>query len=131
MADLMGDTDTTQIANITSIEILYIIKTIKNIQERLNDPDIVHLEYIRVYDTLGKEFEYFFNTYTNIFVKVIRGDNLSILASVLYYRDKHLKGEVTEEWLADKLAQTYFPEDLKKESDTQLKKLKEDNAFMQ
>ena len=125
MSELKTNITDDELKEITTPSVIYIIKTIKEIQKRMKDPDIAKLEYIRVYDTLGKEFDHFFNKYTGIFVKVIRGENLSTLASVLYYKDKVAKGLLTEEQLADRLAKKYLPANLKSESDAKLKEMKE------
>jgi len=105
-------------------DILEMITIIKKIQNRMKDPDIKDLEYIQVYHILSKEFDDFFNKNTGIFVKIIKGENLKILASVLYYKDKVLRGLLSESELADKLATMYLPADLKKESDLKIKNLK-------
>ena len=125
MADLKTNVTDDELKEITTPSVIYIMKTIKEIQKRMKDPDIAKLEYIRVYDQLGREFDDFFNSYTGIFVKVIRGESLSTLASVLYYKDKVAKGVITEEELADKLANKYLPANLKSESDARLKELKD------
>jgi hypothetical protein len=110
---------------IRSPEILYIMRTIKLIQKRMKDPDIKNLEYVRVYDQLGREFDSFFNRYTGIFISVIRGENLQTLASVLYYKDQELRGLTTEAEVADKLANKYFTPAQKAASDAKLKEMKE------
>jgi hypothetical protein len=100
------------------------MKTIKKIQNRMKDSDVTNLEYIRVYDKLGKEFDHFFNRYTNIFVKVVRGENLKTIASVLFYKDKVNRGLITEAELSDKLAQKYLTPEMKAQSDAKLKEMK-------
>ena len=117
--------DETDLNEITSPNVLSILRTIKQIQTRMKDPDIAKLEYIRVYDVLGREFDDFFNTYTSIFVKVIRGENLSTLASVLYYKDKVERNLMTEEELSDMLAKRFLPTHLKEDSDAKLKEMKQ------
>lgn len=118
----------TEINNIIKTpSVLNLLETIKKIQKRMKDPDIANLEYIHVYDKLGKEFDDFFNQYTSIFVKVIKGEDLKIIASVLYYKDQVLRGLVTEEVLSDKLATMYLPPELKKDADLKMKELKINN----
>ncbi|MEM0354103.1 MAG: hypothetical protein QXW79_00840 [Thermoplasmata archaeon] len=111
-------------SEITSPEIIYIMQTIKQIQKRMKDPDLAKLDYISIYDQLGREFEYFFNRYTSIFVKVIRGESLNTVAAILFYKDKMAKGLITEEQLSEMLAKKYLPEDLKKESDAKIKEMR-------
>jgi len=113
-----------QLKSITTPEVLNIMRTIKQIQKRMKEPDVAKLEYIRVYDQLGREFDDFFTRYTGIFVNVIRGEKLNTIASVLYYKDQEAKGLITEAELADKLAKKYLPANLKAESDKQLKNMK-------
>jgi len=115
----------TQLKGIQTPEIIDIMRTIKQIQKRMKDPDVSGLEYIRVYDKLGREFDSFFNRYTGIFVKVIRGENLNTLASVLYYKDQMARGFITEGQLRDQLASKYLPAHLKAESDIKLKEMQE------
>uniref|UniRef100_A0A6C0LRX4 Uncharacterized protein n=1 Tax=viral metagenome TaxID=1070528 RepID=A0A6C0LRX4_9ZZZZ len=115
---------------IKSPQVMYIIITIKKIQARMKDSDMINSEYIRIYDQLSREFNHFFETYTDIFIKVIRGIDIEILASVLYYKDQVFQGLITEEQVADKLAQKYLPKHLKVASDIKLKELKSNPDFM-
>jgi len=108
---------------------LYIIKTIKEIQKRMKDPDIVNLEYIRVYDTLGSEFIEFFETYTKIFTIVIKGEDLKPLAEILYYTNKVYIGEITEAELSEKLSTKFLPANLKKESDAKILEMRRDGKI--
>jgi hypothetical protein len=114
-----------QISSITTPEVRHILTTIKQIQKRMRDPDVAPLEYIRVYDKLGKEFDDFFTRYTGIFVKVVKGDDLSVLASALYYKDQVARGLVQESELADLLAKKYFSPSQKEESDRRLQEMRE------
>lgn len=111
--------------DIASPSVMYIIMMIKAIQKRMKDPDLINAEYIRVYDILGKEFTNFFDNYTAIFTKVIRGESLATLASALYYKDKIAKGLTSENELSEALANKYLPDHLKKEADVRIKELKE------
>jgi hypothetical protein len=108
-----------------SPELNDMIKTIKAIQKRMKDDDVKKLAYINVYDKLGKEFDDFFNRYTSIFIKVIKGEDMKTLAAILYYKDQINQGKLTEKELADRLATKYMPEDVKKKSDMNLKKMSE------
>lgn len=115
----------TEINNIIkSPIILNLLETIKKIQKRMKDPDVKDLEYIHVYDKLGKEFDDFFNQNTSIFVKVIKGEDLKIISSVLYYKDQVLRGLLTEDLLSDKLATMYLPPELKRDADLKMRELK-------
>lgn len=124
MTDLKTQVTDQDLREIKHPEIIEIMRTIKKIQNRMKDPDVKDLEYIRVYDKLGKEFDDFFTRNTGIFVRVIRGENLATLASVLYYRDKVLRGLMTQEEIADKLANKFLPAHLKAESDIKLKEMR-------
>ena len=123
MATLVTSPDATQMSQITSPEVLSIISTIKAIQKRMKDDDIKTLEYIRAYDKLSYEFNSFFERYTNIFVKIIRGDDLKILASTLYYKDQIYKGLITEEQVSRMLADKYLPANLNEESKKKMKEM--------
>jgi phenylalanine-4-hydroxylase len=125
MSELKTAVTNNELRDIRSPNVLYIMRTIKAIQNRMKDPDISGLEYIRVYDTLGKEFPEFFDKYTHIFTKVIRGENLNTVASVLYYKDKVERGLMTEAQLSDMLANKFLPSHLKQESDAKIKEMKE------
>lgn len=120
MSELITKPSVDQIKGIQSPEIILICKTIKQMQKRLKDDDIVGLEYIRVYDKMSKEFEFIFNRHTEIFTKVIRGIDLEILASILYYKDQINRGLLTEKELSDMLAKKYLPEHLKMDADRKM-----------
>lgn len=125
MTSLVTNPNPQQLNDITSPEVLIIIKTIKAIQKRLKDDDVKDLEYIRAYDKLSYEFNDFFERYTNIFVKIIRGDDLKILASTLYYKDQIYKGLITEEDVSKMLAEKYLPANLNEESKKNMKDMKD------
>ena len=108
---------------ITSPQVIYIMKTIKAIQKRMKDPDLVNVEYIRVYDKLSYEFEYFIEKYTDIFTRVVRGEKLGTTSSVLFHKNKMDIGETNQEKLRDALMEKYWPEDLKKEAKEKMKEM--------
>lgn len=117
--------------NITSPSIIYIIKTIKEIQKRMKDPDIINEEYIYAYNKLSSEFSDFIEKYgyINIFTKVLKGEDLSNIACILYYKDKVQKGLMTESALSELISKKFLPENLKKESDIKLKEMREKNIL--
>lgn len=123
MAELKTNVSNNELKEIISPNVIYIMKTIKAIQRRMKDPDMVNQEYIRVYDALGREFSDFSDKYTAIFTKIIRGENLNTVASVLYYKDKVDRGLMTEEELSSMLAEKYLPTHLKAESDAKIKEM--------
>ena len=125
MSELKMSISNNELNEITSPAIIYIMRTIKQIQKRMKDPDCANLEYIKLYDKLGNEFQMFFDTYTKIFIKVIRGENLNTLASVLYYKDKVNRGLITEAQVSELLATKYLPEELKAQSDAKIKEMKD------
>lgn len=125
MTELKEKVSDAELLEITSPKILYIMKTIKAIQKRMKDYDNLGLQYIELYDKLGKEFIQFFDDYTTIFTKVIRGEKLNLIASVLYYKDKVDKGLITEAQLGDMLSKKYMPAHLKEESDKLIKQMDE------
>ncbi len=129
MSNLKEKVSNDELGGITTPHVVYMIQTIKQIQKRMKDTDLVNLEYPRVYDALSKEFDDFFNRHTSIFIKVTRGENLDILASALYYQDQVAKGLITEAEVADKVAKRYMPEHLKKESDINLKEMKKNGEL--
>ena len=129
MSQLKLNVTPDQISSISTPEVLYIIKTIKQIQKRMKDPDMTNIEYIRVYDKLSHEFDDFFNRYTGIFAKVTKGEDLSVLASALYYKDQVAKGLISEADLSNKLAETYLPKKLKDESDMKIKSMKNEGII--
>ena len=125
MAELKTNISDADLKEITTPSVIYIMKTIKQIQKRMKDPDVANLEYILVYDKLSKEFEQFFDRYTGIYIKVIRGENLTTVASALYYKDKVDRGLMNQDELSDMLAKKYLPAELKAESDARIKEMKE------
>lgn len=124
MTELNSKIMTDDIKCISSPNLINILRTIKAIQKRMKDPEIKNLEFIQMYDKLGKEFEDFFNKHTKIFTMVIKGENLRILASVLYYKDKIEKGLMTEQQLSEMLAEKYLPSHLKAEADARIKEMR-------
>lgn len=126
-SDLKTSVSDTDVLQIKSPYVLAIMRIIKQIQSRMKDPDIRNLEFSRVYDTLSREFDEFFNKFTNIFIKVVRGESLDIIAAELYYLDQVTRGLITEAKVADMLAAKFMPTHLKTESDAKLKELKETN----
>jgi len=125
MSNLKTTITNADLLEIESPYVLKIIQIIKQIQKRMKDPDIRDLEFSRTYDTLSKEFDEFFNKFTTIFIKVVRGESLDILAANLYYLDKVARGQMEESAVADMLAKKYLPAHLKSESDAKLKEMKE------
>lgn len=125
MSELKTNPDASEMADIRTPSVLYVMHTIKAIQKRMKDPDLVNAEYIRVYDTLGREFQTFADSYTAIFTKVIRGESLSTIASALYYKNQVALGLITEAELSEMLAAKYLPAHLKQESDQKIKEMRE------
>lgn len=94
---------------VKDLELIGILKTIKQIQARMKQSDLVNAEFAIVYETLLDEFPEFTTKYNNIFLSLIRGDKTESLATILYYRSKVVNGEMTEEELSNKLAEKYMP----------------------
>lgn len=115
-----------ELCDIVSPNLINIMKTIKLIQKRMRDPDIVVLPYIGIYDTLGKEFEYFSEKYSKIFTMVIRKEDLNTLISVLYYKDKVLRGLMTEEQLMELLKKKYLTPEQQRQADIGMQKLRDE-----
>lgn len=128
MTSLKTNVSNTELKDIVSPHVINIMKTIKLIQKRMKDPDVRDLDYIRVYDKLGKEFQNFSDTQPRIFTMVIRGENMNLLASILYYKDKVDRGLLLESQLADMVAKAYMPANLKRESDQKIKEMKNENV---
>lgn len=93
--------------SLSSSQVLHIIQTIKDIQTRMKE--LTKLSYIEMYHQLSTEFELFYEKHTTIFTKVIRGDDLTTIAAILYYKDKVDNKVMTESDLSQKLAQKYLP----------------------
>lgn len=125
ISNLNNSPSASDMVDIVTPSVLYIMHTIKALQKRMKDPDLVNTEYIRVYDTLGREFQTFADNYTAIFTKVIRGESLNTIASALYYKDKVERGLISEGRLSELLAEKYLPTHLKEESDIKIKEMKE------
>jgi len=101
MESALKSPTSTDMYGISTLSVLSTIRIIKQIQKRMKDPDVRDLEYVRVYDKLSREFDDFFNKRTAIFIKVIRGESLDILAAALYYQDQVARGLITEEEVAN------------------------------
>lgn len=114
-SDMMG---------IQSPKVLNTLRTIKAIQKRMKDPDVCNLEYVRVYDKLSREFNTFFESKTSIFIKVIRGESLDILAAALFYQDKVERGLITEEEVANMLANRFMTPEQRADAAAGIAKMK-------
>ena len=125
MSELKTNPDSSEMADITTPSVLYVMHSIKALQKRMKDPDLVNAEYIRVYDILGREFQTFADSYTAIFTKVIRGESLSTIASALYYKDRIARNLIKEAELSEMLAEKYLPAHLKQESDQKIREMRE------
>ena len=112
-------------SSIESPQIKLIIATIKQIQKRLKDDDIRNLEYNRVYHQLSNEFNSFFEKYTSLFIKVIRGEDLKTVASILFYKDKVLTGKITENQVTQMLANKYLPENIRDDVNKKLAEMEQ------
>lgn len=125
MTELKTNITDSDLLDIKSKKVIEILKTIKQIQKRMKDPEIQKLEYIEVYDLLSKEFEEFCDNNTTIFTKVVRGEDLNLIASILYYKDKVERGIITEAELSEILAKKYLPANLKNLSDMKIREMKQ------
>lgn len=114
----------TNFPNVKSPTVIYILTMIKTLQNRMKDTDLRDLEYIRVYDSLSREFSDFADNYTSIFTKVVKGENLNMVASILFYKDQVEQGIMSEEKLSELLAQKYLPENLRGESNSIVNEMK-------
>ncbi|CAH6420082.1 Hypothetical protein MVR_LOCUS30 [uncultured virus] len=95
------------VCGIKTPSIICIIQTIKAIQRRMKETDCIDLPYIQVYDKLGQEFIDFQDKHPTIFTKVIRGEDLGLIAAILVYRDKVERGLMTEDQLSEMLVKKY------------------------
>lgn len=110
--------------DITTPHVLYIIRTIKSIQKRIMDPDMRNQEEIWVYDQMTREFCEFCDCHKEIFRRVVRGEDLSIVAGALYYEDRMCRGLLTKEKLSDDLHTKFLPPDLKLEADKRISEMR-------
>lgn len=100
------------VCGIKTPSIICIMQTIKAIQRRMKEADVVDLAYIQVYDKLGQEFTDFQDRHPTIFTKVIRGEDLGLIAAILVYRDKVERGLMTEDQLSEMLVKKYVSPEL-------------------
>ena len=84
--------------------IIGILKTIKQIQARMKQPDLVSAQYAVVYQTLLEDFP---DLSDSILRSVISGDKNGLLASILYHKSKELEGSLSETELSKMLAKKY------------------------
>ena len=80
---------------------LYILKTVKDIQKRMLDPDLVDKEFAINCNVLSIEFNDFFEKYPNIFSLIIKGKDPYVVAQIIYFYSKYMNGEKTEKEIAD------------------------------
>lgn len=119
-----------KLQSISSPDIIEIIQTIKKIQQRMKDSDICDLEFIYVYDKLGREFNEFSENHKVIFDHVIKGKSLDILAASLFYKDKFYKGEISESELSQLLANKFLPSNLMEESNKIMKEMSSKQSIL-
>ncbi len=124
-SEIKTTTPKTELLGITTPWVIDMMLTIKAIQKRMKDPDVAGLEYIRVYDKLGKEFQQFFDENTKIFTKVIRGESFNTIGPILYYKDQIARGLLSESELSNRLADKFLTKEQKAESDAKIKEMKE------
>ena len=89
-----------------------ILSTIKKIQKRMLDDDLVNKEYVYVYNKLCNEFSDFSDKYTKIFMDVVQGNDLRTISETLYFKDKVLTGEMTESDISDIITNRFLPKHL-------------------
>lgn len=92
---------------------IYILTTIKAIQKRMKDPDLVYEPFPKVYNKLSFEFPTFFEKNGDIFTKVVRGESLATLACVVFYEDKVRRGIITQESVNKMIEERYIAENLR------------------
>jgi len=124
MIKVRTDITEAELLNIKSPELVFVIQTIKSMQRRMKEPDLIVEEYAVVHNTLADEFPEFFEKHPTIFVKTIRNESMDIIASTLFHKEQINLGLLTEEEFADKLATQFLPKNLKEESDRILKEQK-------
>lgn len=90
-----------------------LLRTIKQFQWRMKEPDLMSASYAEACEILQDEFPEFSKNYNSIFLMLMRGDKYDALATVLYYRSKVANGEMQEEKLANMVADKYIPKELR------------------
>lgn len=104
----------TDLPNIKSALVTGIILSIKQIQKRLKDPDVACLSYYEALEKMTSEFTQFATDHGSIFTKVVGCEDLSTIASILYYKDKVDSGAMTESEVSSLVNKKYIPEKLLK-----------------
>lgn len=120
-----------------SVKILF--DTVRAIKIRINQNDVKTLSFPEIYQKMTDEFPTFASQQPRMFVRLIETTKpemtpvekqkvMDNICSVLYYRDKVVRGLITEEEVADIVAGRYLTPELKAESDRLLKKMRDDKA---
>lgn len=105
--------------------ILYIIATIKRIQSRMKDSDMVDKDFVTVYNKLAHEFVPFSDDYAKIFDNVVKGKNINQIANLLFYKDRVDRGLTSESVVSNVVAERFLPTDLKTQSDIKIREMQQ------
>lgn len=114
MTELKKVTDC-DLNRITSPSVKNIILTMKKIQARMKEPDVVNLSYMDRYTLMTIEFTQFAERYGTIFSKLVGGGDgdLELIAQILYYKDKEEKGIISEDKIFKMVEETYLSDKIK------------------
>lgn len=117
-----------ELPKIKSTQIIYIISSIKNIQHRMLEPELINADYATVYSVLQSEFNDFYEKYDKIFKLVVDGENLYTVASILYFKNKCDQGLASEQEVADMVNSKFIPENLLNESKAAMETARNENS---
>jgi predicted unusual protein kinase regulating ubiquinone biosynthesis (AarF/ABC1/UbiB family) len=115
--------------------IRHLFDTVRAIRKRLLDPKLSSLSFPEIYQKLSDEFPSFSSEQPRMFVRLVettkpettpeeRQKIFDRITSILYYRDKVMRGLMTEEEVADIVAGKFLTPELKAESDRRLKEMR-------
>lgn len=121
---------------IISPSVKFLYDTVRAIRKRIEEPGIRTLTFPEIYQKMSEEFPTFADQQPRMFVRLIETTKpetseaqkktiIDNIVSVLYYRDRVVRGLMTEEEVADIVAGKYLTPELKAESDRRLKAMRE------
>jgi len=65
--------------------------------ERMQAPDIINLTFPHRYQKLSDEFPEFIDEVPNLFMKIVKGEDIEMLSVMIFYMDEIKAGKITME----------------------------------
>ena len=99
-------------SDLAKVDTDLIVTSVKKIKKRLNDEDVINLSELEKEVLIGKEFEYFYVGHEFFVKKILKGDDLKMLAVYIHYINKVKANEMSQSDALNKVSQilgTFYP----------------------